>query len=563
MQLSGLMKAFGQEVFPAYLEAILPALSPVPELTGGWADTLIDTTAYCCAVISMNDTSILHPQVVSPRLLLAVAMFSRWLTSYVDLLSLDGRMRAMRSVGSIMYSSCVDGPCTRPASDNSVIDDIFLMACAVSGAVLKELSAVSQATLSMIVQVTMHGLVFHARDLDMDLAHIPSRTVSVLQDLVPFLLVLVASARGELSGCNIRMIYQLLDLFCDMNQVASQVPPQAFTVVTLTRFVRSIHTCSQAYSDLSPVLVRLLIKTHHYSLVAPTPDALVACRVTLDLCMSRARSWMQHSVVRGSTHMQQYRMCRSDLATVAGIIIETKILNGSYWVRGVEGRDQLTEDFTTTAFINGLEAMLRSVDLQQGVGGCIHATCWVISAVLAKAVITAHQYRAIFSLFTTMRKVFASAAASGAKSTVLGLILVYDTLQATSAAVSAHEKFRFQVITKLCLQPLFVALEGDADPMWSAIARECANSLPRVPDCVVQPRDWSEPAHAYMLRFPGRGRLLSGCGSPWCSNLCGLLDHLLPRKLCAGCRRVRYCSVDCQRRDWVTGGHSGVCASKT
>lgn len=58
------------------------------------------------------------------------------------------------------------------------------------------------------------------------------------------------------------------------------------------------------------------------------------------------------------------------------------------------------------------------------------------------------------------------------------------------------------------------------------------------------------------------GRLLPGCCHLACSNFEGPSEASLPTKLCGGCRRARYCSLECQRAAWVKGGHSRVCFKK-
>lgn len=55
------------------------------------------------------------------------------------------------------------------------------------------------------------------------------------------------------------------------------------------------------------------------------------------------------------------------------------------------------------------------------------------------------------------------------------------------------------------------------------------------------------------------GRLLPGCSSFHCRQLAGVSEEALPTKLCSGCRRARYCSVECQREAWLAGGHASVC----
>lgn len=58
--------------------------------------------------------------------------------------------------------------------------------------------------------------------------------------------------------------------------------------------------------------------------------------------------------------------------------------------------------------------------------------------------------------------------------------------------------------------------------------------------------------------FPGGGMLMRHCSSVACTNLDGFSDASLCTQLCAGCRRVRYCTGACQRLDW-RDGHRLVC----
>lgn len=72
------------------------------------------------------------------------------------------------------------------------------------------------------------------------------------------------------------------------------------------------------------------------------------------------------------------------------------------------------------------------------------------------------------------------------------------------------------------------------------------------PNRVVQGRAWSTFVH---MECPN---LLPGCGHWMCSEADGCWESSLPTLLCAGCRRVRYCSTACQKAAWVDG-HEGVC----
>lgn len=57
------------------------------------------------------------------------------------------------------------------------------------------------------------------------------------------------------------------------------------------------------------------------------------------------------------------------------------------------------------------------------------------------------------------------------------------------------------------------------------------------------------------------GRLVVGCCNPSCINLGGVSEAALATRLCSGCRRVRYCCVQCQKDAWICGGHNAVCGN--
>lgn len=72
----------------------------------------------------------------------------------------------------------------------------------------------------------------------------------------------------------------------------------------------------------------------------------------------------------------------------------------------------------------------------------------------------------------------------------------------------------------------------------------------------------SPASHTRWERFAFRhlrGRVLPGCSRWGCTNISGLSEAALPTQLCSGCRRARYCSLECQRAAWTEGGHRLVC----
>jgi len=59
------------------------------------------------------------------------------------------------------------------------------------------------------------------------------------------------------------------------------------------------------------------------------------------------------------------------------------------------------------------------------------------------------------------------------------------------------------------------------------------------------PTTWAEPVDE---KDPRAIAICANCGCP---------NHL---KTCGRCRKLRYCSVDCQREDWEA--HKGICRPK-
>lgn len=59
------------------------------------------------------------------------------------------------------------------------------------------------------------------------------------------------------------------------------------------------------------------------------------------------------------------------------------------------------------------------------------------------------------------------------------------------------------------------------------------------------------------------GRMVCGCCYLGCTNLDGATEAALvgnaTKSLCSGCRKARYCSIECQKAAWCIGGHKAVC----
>lgn len=65
---------------------------------------------------------------------------------------------------------------------------------------------------------------------------------------------------------------------------------------------------------------------------------------------------------------------------------------------------------------------------------------------------------------------------------------------------------------------------------------------------------------AFLARGTMRWPRVKRCSNWLCLNVNGRCDAALATALCEGCKRVRYCSVECQRMSWVNG-HNHLCAT--
>lgn len=109
--------------------------------------------------------------------------------------------------------------------------------------------------------------------------------------------------------------------------------------------------------------------------------------------------------------------------------------------------------------------------------------------------------------------------------------------------------------------PEWLLIVGNSQPELRSVATslllqqsDCESWLSEQAFACLEGCVWGAYAREYL-----HGPLLPGCCYLGCSNLTGVSEAALPTLLCSGCRRVRYCSVACQRAAWVGGGHSTLC----
>lgn len=79
-------------------------------------------------------------------------------------------------------------------------------------------------------------------------------------------------------------------------------------------------------------------------------------------------------------------------------------------------------------------------------------------------------------------------------------------------------------------------------------------TLPNVPEIEEQGAAWCDFASSRTMSPKSRK-----CGNWDCGDKSGCSEPALPTLLCAGCRKVRYCSKACQKRAWKKYRHASVC----
>lgn len=137
---------------------------------------------------------------------------------------------------------------------------------------------------------------------------------------------------------------------------------------------------------------------------------------------------------------------------------------------------------------------------------------------------------------------------------VLQAELVWRDLEASHIASALHAAL------KLLATNLRQECGVDSDsPLMEAVLSACGLDHAGV---LWHPSERMARGHAQWERFAFnnlQGRALPGCSYWGCCNLLGFSETMLPTKLCSGCRRARYCSVECQQFAWVLNGHRQVC----
>lgn len=136
-----------------------------------------------------------------------------------------------------------------------------------------------------------------------------------------------------------------------------------------------------------------------------------------------------------------------------------------------------------------------------------------------------------------------------------------ETLHNNVTESTRHSRsHQIYTITGVTLRTLLVKCVAPHGVVWCDDCLQHLNQEHSIIDldCVQKPALWSSCVETCASLFNGT-RLLPRCGHIGCINLDGVMDAGLKTLLCSGCRRTSYCSVECQRADWVVGGHRKIC----
>lgn len=402
------------------------------------------------------------------------------------------------------------------------------------------------------------------------MSNVPSE---ILHDPRPALqagtLAVVAMTR-----CNVPETCETLKFFCILAQLhRHETQPTADVAL----FVHCLLACSEKYpavSDACSFVVMQQLK--QCSDLKYASVSSWGCAVTA--CMKRTLSYMQ-----GGLPLVQLNLERKMLsyATQAAVVAwRSRSLHGPGARTeeeeeeedvDLDGLETLLVGLSLPGSVSGIEALLRSARVGDDPGHlAVVAALSSMKLILARPHPHSNPWAQIQSLTVTMRKLmlcmmvhngahvdWASRRTEWLARTMIRL------LGALVVHVPANpHSHRMYIIMAVTLQPLLKNVLRFNVPAGQRILWDLqlvSGHFPMPPDLVKTPQLWSSCVEAYML-LHGR-RLLHGCGSLQCVNLTGTLDSLLPTLLCMGCRRSRYCSKECQRLDWVEGGHGRVCGT--
>lgn len=242
---------------------------------------------------------------------------------------------------------------------------------------------------------------------------------------------------------------------------------------------------------------------------------------------------------------------------------------------------QLSEELVPVA---GLEALMRVwfsrftpissvLELQPAVMLCLHL-------LRRPDALIPSRIRTYVSLMCTILKLYVSDAMSDAPCPFSGLdeqvpYMCADTLQVLFETDNSKEIVQLMA-SVVCLATATYAghnvhevewldsklssfgdmhgIQSVLKPLLSGVFGDDDLSVKQVPCMNLQALLWSD-FYADMGVCPS----VRKCGNFACANKYGCSESALPSLLCSGCRKVRYCSMQCQQNSWINCGHKEKC----
>lgn len=334
-------------------------------------------------------------------------------------------------------------------------------------------------------------------------------------------------------------------------------------------FVWALHRCAEKYPGAAGVCIQLMQEQLSTAHAAPSETEVKTLRNTFRYCLQHIQAHLheqQLSTHTGNSFPQPFPHQLNKPETVNRLLLSTGVLLSAK-------SPALLELISQPGVICGLEALAREFHMDgKHIHGHLMAAYTAIGASLRNSSSSSSSgsngnltipERLTLSLARTLHKQILvldvrSKHLPEAEDLAQCMTKILDlTFEDRGSRAYHHQLYTLVGVT--LRQLVKASMDDDHIHVIPAIQAWIPQLRP-IPDVEANPASWVGHVEACASSFRGR-HLLVSCGNVTCSRLSGPLDIALATRLCSGCRRVRYCSVDCQDNDWVRYRHAGVCGN--
>lgn len=371
-------------------------------------------------------------------------------------------------------------------------------------------------------------------------------------------LVIVALSRRS-SSVLAPCLHPLFAGLLSMEMTMCAVPPCVRTVPGDSEYIRALFKVSAKHPELAACkIVTRRMQMHTF---APVDDEEASIWITtISGCLRRTLQRMQE---RRPLTLLLPEAEAASMAIQELFIAESTFEPHRPWL----GLSKFMDGLSMKGGVLGLEALLRSTGFIQTVNETTDATFLVTPFAALQLMFSRESmtladmpFPQLLSLAITARKLVLSVSHSALQpfATILvqAIMEVLGKLDTQDRSIHLHEhRHRMYLVLATTLQPILRIMHGhvDIDPVWHL------ELLHPVPDCDADPVLWQGVVEDFAAGHDAR--LLPKCGNLECVNMASALDSLLKTRRCSGCRRISYCSNECQQSDWGFKGcrHGRVC----